>query len=109
MPTQLNTYFVTEETDGLGQIFVTGILNVEQYNKVNVEIIQGPGAPTGMNVTCYMGKISGETLSQIVGEFPFGTATQIHTFEIVGPEFSLVLSGGPANTPVAIQAWVFLN
>ena len=42
---ELKTYFQTFKTDHLGQIFMTGILNVEAYNKVNkvnVEIIQWP-------------------------------------------------------------------
>ena len=106
---QLKTYFQTFKTDSLGQIAVTGILNVEAYEKVNIEIIQWPHAGVVMAVTCYMGKISGQTLSQAVGQFPLGTTATIHTFPVAGPEFSVVLTGGPANTDVPIQAWVFLN
>jgi len=62
-----------------------------------------------MNVTCYMGKISGVTLSETVGQFPLGTTAAIHTFNVVGPEFNLAITGGPPNTDVPIQAWVFLN
>jgi len=56
-----------------------------------------------------MGKISGVTLSETVGQFPLGTTAAIHTFNVVGPEFNLAITGGPPNTDVPIQAWVFLN
>ena len=105
----LHTYFQTFKTDHLGQIFLTGILNVEAFNKVNVEIIQWPHAAVSMTVLCDMGKITGQTLAQTVGQFPLGTAGNIHSFPVIGPEFSLVLTSGPANTDVPIQAWVFLN
>jgi len=105
----LITYFKTFKTDPLGQIFMTGIVNIEAFNKVNVEIIQWPHVAVNMNVLCDMGKITGDTLAQTVGQFPLGTAGQIHTFGVVGPEFSIVLTGGPPNTDVPIQAWVFLN
>jgi len=45
----------------LGQIFMTGILNVEAFSKVNLEIIQWPHAPVNMTVLCDMGKISGNS------------------------------------------------
>jgi hypothetical protein len=106
---KLLTYFQTFKTDPLGQIFVTGIVDVKDYNKVNVEIIQWPHAAVTMTVSCDMGKLSGTTLAQVVGQFPLGTAGTIHTFNVVGPEFSVILTGGPASTDVPIQAWVFLN
>lgn len=106
---KLLTYFQTFKTDPLGQIFITGIVDVKDYNKVNVEIIQWPHAAVAMTVSCDMGKLSGTTLAQVVGQFPLGTAGTIHTFNVVGPEFSVILTGGPASTDVPIQAWVFLN
>jgi len=109
MASKLNTYFQTFKTDHLGQIFMTGILDVQAYNKVNVEIIQWPHAPVSMTVSCMMGKLSGSTLAQTVGQFPLGTAGIIHTFEVVGPEFSVVLTGGTPNTDVPIQALVFMH
>jgi hypothetical protein len=106
---QLNTYFKTFKTDALGQIFMSGILNVEAFNKIHLEIIQWPHAPVNMTVSCDTGKISGQTLAQTVGQFLLGTAGQIHTFDVIGPEFSVVLTGGPPNTDVPIQGWVFLH
>jgi hypothetical protein len=105
----LKTYFQSYKTDNLGQIFLTGILNVEAYNSINVEIIQWPHIAASMTVLCDIGKISGQTLAQTVAQFPLGTAGLIHTFNVIGPEFSVVLTGGPANTDVPIQAWVFLH
>jgi hypothetical protein len=109
MATKLYTYFQTFKTDHLGQIFLTSILDVQAYSKVNLEIIQWPHVPVSMTVSCSMGKLSGETLAQSVGQFSLGTAGLIHTFEIIGPEFSVVLTGGTPHTDVPIQAWVFLN
>jgi hypothetical protein len=106
---QLHTYFQTFKTDHLGQIFMTGILNVEAFDSINVDIIQWPHAAVSMTVLCDIGKISGQTLAQTVAQFPLGTAGQIHTFNVIGPEFSVILTGGPANTDVPIQAWVFLH
>lgn len=106
---QLHSYFQTFKTDNLGQIFMTGVLNIEAYNMVNLEIIQWPHAAVNMTVSCSIGKISGLTLAQGVAQFPLGTAGQIHTFSVVGPEFSVVLTGGAPNTDVPIQAWVFLH
>src|SRR5271165_217267 len=85
----LKTYFQTFKTDKLGQIFMTGILNVETYSKVNIEIIQWPHVAVSMTVSCNMGKITGETLAQTVGQFALGTAGLIHTFDVVGPEFTV--------------------
>jgi hypothetical protein len=48
-------------------------------------------------------------LAETVGQFPLGTAGLIHTFDVVGPEFSVVLTGGPPKTKVPIQAWLFLT
>lgn len=106
---ELKTYFQTFKTDSHGQIALTGILNVQANNKVNVEIIQWPHVAVTMNVSCNMGKISSSTLAQTVGQFPLGTTAQIHSFNVVGPDFAVVLTGGPPNTDVPIQAWVFLN
>jgi hypothetical protein len=105
----LNTYFQTFKTDALGQIFMTGILDVKDFNQINLEIIQFPHAAVSMTVICDIGKLSGSTLAQTVQTFPLGTAGTIHTFNVIGPEFSVVLTGGPANTDVPIQAWVFLH
>jgi hypothetical protein len=106
---KLTTYFQSYTTDNLGQIFLTGILNIEEYNSINVEIVQWPQANVNMTVNVYIGKNSGNTLAQLVAEFPLGIAYQIHTFQVIGPEFNLILTGGPANTDIGIQAWVFLH
>jgi hypothetical protein len=106
---KLHTYFQTFKTDALGQIFMTGPLDVGVFNSINVEIIQWPHVAVSMTVNCDIGKISGDTLAQSAAQFPLGTAGQIHTFNVIGPEFSVVLTGGPANTDVPIQAWVFLH
>ncbi len=104
----LKTFFQTFTTDQLGQIFLTGPLNVEAFSKVNLQILAE--AAVNMTVECDMGKISGETLAQPVGQLALELSDpQIHTFDVIGPEFSVALTGGPPNTDVPIQAWVFLH
>ena len=105
---ELHTYFQTK-TDQLGQIFLTGILNVEGFNSINLQIIQSPKGAVNMSVLCDIGKFSGDTLAQTAAQFPLGTAGEIHSFAVIGPEFSVTLTGGPPNTEVPIQAWVFLH
>jgi hypothetical protein len=102
-------YFRTFTTDPLGQIFMTGIVNVAPYNTVNLEIIQWPHAPVTMSVTCMMGKITGSTLAEELEHFPLGTVGHIHSYDVIGSEFSAVLTGGPPKTKVPIQAWLFLH
>ena len=53
-----------------------------------------------MTVNCAMGKISGETLSQVLAAFPLGTTGSVHSFEVIGPEFNVVLTGGPPSCSV---------
>jgi hypothetical protein len=110
MPTpHLTTYFSSYRTDAHGQIFLTSPVNVEQFSKINLQIVQWPHTPVTMTVNCVIGKISGTTLSQVVASFPLGTSGPIHTFDVIGPEFNVVLTGGPANTDVPIEAWLFLR
>ena len=106
---KLTTYFKTFTTDALGQIPVTGIVDVSAWDTVNVEIIQFPHAQVAMTAICMMGKLSGSTLGEAIATFPLGTAGVIHTFDVIGPEFNLVLTGGPPKTKVPIQAWMFLH
>ena len=103
------TFFGTFTTDSLGQIFLTGIMNITGFDKVSLEIVQFPTSVTGLTVNVIMGKISGTTLSFTVESFPLPTVVNNHTDDIVGPEYSVVLTGGPANTAVGIQAWVFAH
>ncbi len=105
----LNTWFQTCQTDAQGQIFLTGPLNVEAYSSINLEIVPGANAPMGITVSCTIGKISGNTLAQTVAQFPLASTEEIHSFNVIGPEFSVVLTGGPANQGVPIQAWIFLH
>ena len=107
-PTLL-TYFQPFTTDQFGNIFLTGIVDVSTNKEADLEIIQFPGNVPNMRVSVNMGKISGSTLAATVGSFALGTAATIHTFNVIGPEASVILTGGPPNTVVNIQAWLFLH
>ena len=106
---QLLTFFQSFNTDQFGNIFLSGILDIRDYKEVDLEILQFPGNVPNMTVAVQMGKISGTTLSASVGTFALNSATIIHKFAVVGPEVSVILSGGPPNTAVGINAWLFLH
>ncbi len=108
MAARVETYFKAFTTDAHGQIQVTGILDIKDYQLAHLEIIQHPGAVPNLTVEVHMGKISGSTLAQVVGSFPLGAAA-IHTFNVVGPEMAVWVRGGPPNTAVQLQAWLFLH
>lgn len=106
---QLLTFFQSFTTNAQGAIFLTGIVDISTYQQVNLEIIQFPGNVPNLTVDVTMGKLSGSTLGQVISAFALSTSAVIHTFNVVGPELSVTLVGGPANTVVNIQAWVFLH
>ena len=65
-----------------------------------------------MTVRCAIGKTRppGDTLAQWVAEFPLAALPPtIHSFDVIGPDFWVVLEGGPPNVTVPIQAWIFLH
>jgi hypothetical protein len=67
-----------------------------------------------MTVNCEMGTYSGGdgggTLAQSVGQFALEFLQPvIHSFDVIGPEFRIVLTGGPPNTDVALQGWLLLQ
>jgi hypothetical protein len=105
----LKTYFQNYTTDNLGQIDLTGILSVKSHSTIHVELLQWPDTGVHMTAQCDIGKIAGTTVAQTLEQFPLGGGGQIHSFNVIGPEFRVVLTGGPSNTAVPIQGWVFLH
>jgi hypothetical protein len=105
------TYFQDYLSDSFGQIFLTGILDIRPYRKAHVEILQFPSNVPNLNVSVVMGKISGWTLAQKIDQFPLGSGgtPKIMSYDVVGPDMSVYIDGGPPDTPVSIQAWVFLH
>ncbi|HKA35777.1 MAG TPA: hypothetical protein VKH43_03105 [Thermoanaerobaculia bacterium] len=53
-----------------------------------------------------IGKISGTTLAGLSAWTP---DSQIHTFDVVGPQMALVLKGGQPNSTENLQLWVYLR
>lgn len=107
-PTLL-TYFQTFNTGPFGQILLTGIIDVSANKQADLEITQFPSTVPNLTVSMTMGKLSGSTLGASVGAFPLNSGPTIHTFNVVGPEASVVLTGGPPNANVNLQAWLFLH
>jgi hypothetical protein len=110
MASRLLTFFNTFTTNNQGQISLTGIQSLDGFSKVNIEIAQFPTAVPGIRAEVSMGKLTGTTVAQVVDSFLLPTrAPTIKTLEVVGPEFNVLLLGGPPNTPVGIQGWVYLH
>lgn len=107
-PTLL-TYFQSFTTNQQGNIFLTGIVDVSANKEADLEITQFPSNVPNMTVLVSMGKLSGSTLGANVGSFALTSSAIIHTFNVIGPEISAVIVGGPPNTVVNIQAWMFLH
>lgn len=89
---------------------MTGVHSLDGFSKVNIEIAQFPTTVPGVRAEVSMGKLTGTTVAQVVDSFPLPTrAPTIRTHDVVGPEFSVLLVGGPPNTAVGIQGWVYLH
>lgn len=104
--------FRTFTTDNLGQIFLTGNMNVEAYRKVNFMLITESGINMTVEVDMgtYSGGGGGGTVALSVAQFaPEFFQPQIHSFDVIAPEFRIVLTGGPANTDVPFQGWLLLQ
>jgi hypothetical protein len=109
MAALFKTYFQQFNTDQNGNVFLTGPVNVGEYAKASLEILQHPTHEPNMTVHVVMGKISGSTLAAELEVFPLDAPAKIHTYDVVGPELSVLLQGGPPNTAISIQAWLFLR
>jgi hypothetical protein len=98
---------VTYSASGQAQVSLSttsgAIISIAGYRKVSMRL----GATHATTLQVSMGKISGPTLSAAVLNGPVDG--RIHTFDVVGPELVLTLSGGPPNTTDHIQLWVYLS
>jgi len=97
---------VTYSASGQAQVKLTTagpVLGIAGYRRVSVQI----GSTHATNMRVQIGKIAGPTLSQFVFNGP--ADQKIHTFEVVGPELVLVLSGAPAGSTEHLQVWVYLT
>jgi hypothetical protein len=81
-----------------------GILDIRQFRKVSIRV----GSTHATSFQVFMGKISNATLSEIrlIVQPP---DQKIHTLEVVGPEMTLFLMGGPPNSQEQVQLWVYLT
>jgi hypothetical protein len=104
---QLLTFSQAFTTDQFGNIRLTGVLDIRDNKEVDLEIIQFPVNAPNMTVEVRMGVFS--AVNSLVGSFALGTAATIHTFNVRGPEVVVNILGGPPNTAVNIQGWLFLH
>ncbi|MGH9896764.1 MAG: hypothetical protein ACREA0_33140 [bacterium] len=93
---QLKTYFKKFKSDQFGQIAMTGILNIRNFDTVNLQITNFPSPIANLTVAVHMGKISGSTRSQEIDHFSLGGPVLIHTYGVIGPDLA---SGSWARHP----------
>jgi hypothetical protein len=79
-----------------------GTTDLTGYRKVCFRI--GTAKATTFAVT--MGKISNATLA---AQFTGTIDNKIHTYDVIGPQMTLRLTNGPANTADTVQVWVYLT
>ncbi len=78
------------------------IINVAGFRRVSIRI--GPTAAKAASIV--FGKISNTTLA---GELVLPLDHKIHTFDIIGPEMVLWLSGATPNSTENVQLWAYLS
>jgi hypothetical protein len=97
---------ITYSASGEGRVpldpSVGNIIKVNGFRKFSVLI----GTTRATSMMLFIGKISGPTLSQ---RFTQPVDAKIHTFDVVGPEMTLWLTGGPPNTTERVQLWVYFT
>lgn len=79
-----------------------GVIDLSEFRRMNVLI----GSTNASSFEVFIGKISGTTLSQ---RYSKPIDNQIHTFEVVGPQMTLWLNGGPPQSEEQVQLWVYLS
>lgn len=93
-------------SNGQAQIKLTptaAVISVAGYRRVSVLV----GSTHATNLRIQMGKIAGTTLSTYLYNGPVNQ--QVRTYEVIGPEMVLVLTGAPANSTDHVQVWVYLT
>jgi len=111
---QVFTYFDRYTSDRLGQIQLTGILDIQAFGTVNLEIDAGyPDQARNLTIEVSMGKISGETFAESIDRFTLDfrrfERSRIHTYDVIGPDLTVWILGAPPHMDVDVQAWVFLH
>jgi len=81
-------------------------LNVTQYRKVNVFV--DTKSTKAQNFILYMGKRQPNTLA---AAFQWAPDSNIHTFDVMGPEIALMLGAPPDRTTPAesVALWLYLS
>jgi hypothetical protein len=90
--------------DSTGKITIMSqyIIN---YRKISMMVATNAFTPVVLTVNVAM---FGDGATGIVGQFKNDDG-QIHTFDVVAPNFSLYLTGASSSAPVPLIGWVFLN
>mgnify|MGYP003694034199 CR=1 FL=1 len=85
---------------GWVRLRLTGILDIEGYHTVNLEILAGYADQVpDLRVTVDMGKITGSTLADEVDRFTIAILIHIHihTYPVIGPELVVWVLGAPKH------------
>ncbi len=78
------------------------IIDLSGFRQASIQV----GTTKATSCQLYMGKGSGATLAHAY-DVPLDGS--IHTFEVVGPQMWVWLSGGPKSSQEKVQVWVYLR
>ena len=77
------------------------VISLTGFRRVHVRV----GSTTATQMMVNMGKISGSTLSQMFTR----PIAQTQSFDVIGPQMVLWLTGGTPNTTARVQLWVYIS
>jgi hypothetical protein len=104
---QLFQFFPPLTTDQFGNIHLTGVLDITDNKEVDLDFESLSTNMTAMRIIVQMGNFA--TVNATVGNFPLTSDSIIHTFNVMGPQVNVSIFGGPPNTAVNIEGWVFVH
>jgi DNA-binding transcriptional ArsR family regulator len=111
-PTSFRTFYSNFTTNRSGEVSLTGNMKESGYNGVRVWINQWPTRVSGLTVQVMMGR-DGSVPSSVIDTFSLGEPSflartvTLHNYNLAGPDLAILLTGGPPNTLVGIQALVY--
>jgi hypothetical protein len=99
------------KSDSFGQLRLVDTLDVSQFHTVNFELLPNSLFVGKATIEVDMGGVvASSTLGQTIDRFPLIQGhTQIHSYDVVAPNFWVWVLGLPRNKTFDFQVWIFLQ
>jgi len=99
------------KSDSFGQLRLVDTLDVSQFHTVNFELLPNSLFVVKATIEVDMGGVvASSTLGQTIDRFPLIQGhTQIHSYDVVAPNFWVWVLGLPPNKTFDFQVWIFLQ